>query len=111
MIPIDTRKFNLPRTVAIQPCKDESVRFILYTNPEPPEEYATFQRRPSYYGESTEYTVTVHLPKLRELVSCVTVAHTSPNCWKVTVSTLYSSDIIVCKTLNEVQDILKRVFV
>jgi len=110
MIPIDTRKLELPRTVSIEHCKDESVRIIRYTKSEAPKDLLTMQKRPSYYGDSTEYTVSVHLPEARKVEVLATVAHTSVNCWKMTVSTDCSSDILTYKTLNEVTAALKRLF-
>lgn len=110
MIPIDTGKFVFLHGVDLHRCKDESVRLVKYTTPEQPEEYVTMRRRPSFYSDNTEYMLQVHLPPLREASALVTVAHTSPNCWKVTVSTSERSDIITCKTLNEVTNELKRVF-
>ena len=110
MIPIDTRKLELPRTVDVERCEDESVRIIRYTKPEPPKEYATMQQIQSYYGDGTVYKLSVHLPPLREVAMLATVAHTSANCWKVTVSTSDRSDILTYKTLNEVTHELKRVF-
>lgn len=112
MIPIDIGKFQfLQRVVDLHRCEDESVRFVQYTKPAQPDELLTMQRRPSYYDESTEYSMSVHLPRPRELATLVTVAHTSVNCWKVTVSTLACSDIFTMGTLREVTEVLKRVFV
>lgn len=110
MLTIDIRKLELPRTVDVERCEDESVRIIQYTKPELPKEYATMQRRPSYYGESTEYTLSVHLPPLRKVDIVVMVAHTSSNCWKMTVSARTGSDIFTMGTLHEVTAELKRVF-
>lgn len=111
MIPIDIGKFQfLSHGVDIKRCGDESVRLVRYTTPEQPKEYATMQRRMSFYADSTEYVVSVHLPPLRELDTLVTVAHTSANCWKVTVSSLSYTDVITFKTLNEVIEMFKSVF-
>ena len=111
MIPIDVRKFNLPKRIQCEHCTDESVRFISYTTPTTPNDYITMQRRPSYYGESTEYSLSVHLPEQRRVEILATVAHTSVNCWKMSVSKASGSDFYSFKTLNEVSDELKRVFV
>ena len=110
MLTIDIRKLELPRTVDVERCEDESVRIIQYTKPELPKEYATMQRRPNYYGESTEYTLSVHLPPLRKVDIVVTVAHTSVNCWKVTVSTRERSALLTMGTLRDVTEELKRLF-
>lgn len=110
MIRIDTNKLELPRTVDIEQCTDGSVRIIKYTKPELPKELLTMQRRLSYYGDSTEYIASVHLPEQRKAEILATVAHTSTNCWKVTVSTPNSSDIFTMGTLREVTEELKRVF-
>ncbi|MDE6399185.1 MAG: hypothetical protein K2L51_07680 [Clostridiales bacterium] len=111
MIPIDIGKFHLSCKIDTKHCMDGSVRLIRYTEPTPPDEYVTMNRYRNCYDEITRhYTLSVHLPPLREVSSLVTVAHTSPNCWKVTVSTLERSDIITCKTLNEVTEKLKNVF-
>lgn len=111
MISIDVRKFDLPRSVVIEKCDDESVRLIRYIKVEPPKEYVTMQRCCSFYGESTEYALSVHLPEQRKVDVLATVAHTSANCWQVVVSTKSYSDIRSYKTLNEVTETLKRVFV
>ena len=110
MLTIDIRKLELPRTVDVERCEDESGRIIRYTKPEPPKEYATMQQIQSYYGDGTVYKLSVHLPPLRKVDIVVTVAHTSVNCWKVTASTRYSSDILTFKTLNEVTESFKRIF-
>ena len=110
MIPIDICKFNFLSGVDKDRCNDGSVRFVQYTKPKRPEEYATLRCLPSYYGERTEYSLSVHLPQQRNVDILATVSHTSANCWKVMVSTLSRSDVITCKTLNEVIDELKRVF-
>lgn len=111
MIPIDIRKFQfLSHGVEIALCGDESVRLVKYTVPEQPKEYVTMQRRLSFYGDSTEYALSVHLPQPRNVDKLVTVVHTSANCWKVTVSTSECSDIRVYNTLNEVLDELKLIF-
>ena len=110
MIPIDIGKFRLSNKVVTHHCLDGSVRLIKYTEPKKPKDYVTMERRPSYYGDSTQYDLSVHLPPLREVAMLATVAHTSANCWKVTVSTSDRSDIFTYKTLNEVTNELKSVF-
>lgn len=110
MIPIDERKFPSKFDILVQCCKDESVRFVRYTNPEKPTDYVTIQKCPNYYGKSTEYSLSVHLPKVRYLSTLVIVQHTSVNCWKVIVSTAEFSEVYTVKTLNEVLDIYKRAF-
>lgn len=110
MLTIDIRKLELPRTVDVERCEDESVRIIRYTKPEPPKEYATMQQIQSYYGDGTVYKLSVHLPPLRKADIVATVAHTSVNCWKVTASTRAGSDILTFKTLNEVTESFKRIF-
>ena len=104
MLTIDIRKLELPRTVDVERCEDESVRIIQYTKPELPKEYATMQRRPNYYGESTEYTLSVHLPPLRKVDIVVTVAHTSVMCWKVTFSWREVSALVTMGSLREVTE-------
>lgn len=110
MLPIDTRKLELPRTVEAEHCDDGSVRLIEYTKPQPAEELLTMQKRLSYYGDSSEYTVSVHLPEQRKVDTVVTLAHTSTNCWKMTVSARTGSDYFTMNTLREVTEELKRVF-
>lgn len=110
MIPIDVRKLSLPRDVDVSRCKDESVRLVRYNKPVPPDDLLTMQKRSIYYGDGTEYMLSVHLPQQRVVEILATVAHTSANCWKVTVSTNVYSDSLTYKTLNEVTDKLQSVF-
>lgn len=110
MIPIDVRKLNLPRGVDMHRCQDESVRLVRYSSSALPDNLLSMQKCPSYYGNGTEYMLSVHLPIQRSVDVLATVAHTSPNCWKVAVSTPLASDIFTLKTLNDVIAVLKRVF-
>lgn len=111
MIPIDVRKFNLPKKIQCEHCSDGTVRFIRYTTPATLDDYITMRRLPNFYGESTEYSLSVHLPESSKVDTLVTLAHTSANCWKMSVSKASGSDLYSFKTMNEVSDELKRVFV
>lgn len=109
MIPIDIRKFTIrAKNVEAERCEDGSVRFVRYTKVEKPNELLTMRKGYAFDGD--RYELQLHLPPQRKLDTVVTVAHTSTNCWKVSVSHKYGSYIYAFKTLSEVADELKRVF-
>lgn len=108
MIPIDKRKISLSdRRIVVEDCADGSLRFVKYSDVKMPEDLLTM--RQGYYG-NTSYSLTVNLPGQRVVEVLATVAHTSANCWQVTVSSLKSVLCCSYKTLGEVNELFASVF-
>jgi len=100
---IDSRKIHVQCLENREVLKDGSVRYVNYKAQDDIKQL--LELKPSW---GTNYNLSVNLPRLREVDKVVIIARTSVNCYRVIISTTNGTDLVNCKTYDEVNQAIVK---
>ena len=100
---VDSRKIYVKGLENNQDLKDGSIRYVIYKAQDSSK--SLLELKPSY---GTSYYLTVNMPSLREVDKVIVVTRTSVNCYRVIISTTNGTELVNCKTYDEITQTITK---
>lgn len=101
---VDNRKIQIKGFERPESLEDGSVRYVLYKKEETAKELLEFKKN----TWNNSYDLKVNLPSERKLEKVIIITRTSANCYRVIISTTNSTELINCKTYDEINQCISK---